>query len=67
MDYMFEDDLFEVGAEVDAYCTRCKTDTPHTVVTKYEDVRYVLKTAEIGARLLAQARNLSSAVGEVQT
>ena len=37
MDYMFEDDLFEVGAEVDAYCTRCKTDTPHTVVTKYED------------------------------
>lgn len=34
---MFEDDLFEVGAEVDAYCTRCKTDTPHTVVTKYED------------------------------
>ena len=37
MDYIFEEDLFEVGAEVDAYCTRCKTDTPHTVVTKYED------------------------------
>jgi chemotaxis protein histidine kinase CheA len=45
MDYIFEDDLFEVGAEVDAYCTRCKTDTPHTVLTKYEDeIRSVLCT-----------------------
>jgi hypothetical protein len=45
MDYIFEDDGFEVGAEIDAYCTRCKTDTPHTVVTKYEDeIRSVLCT-----------------------
>jgi hypothetical protein len=37
MDYIFDEDIFEVGAEVDAYCTRCKIDTPHTVLTKYED------------------------------
>jgi hypothetical protein len=37
MDYIFEEDVFEVGAEIDAYCSRCKTDTPHTVLTKYED------------------------------
>jgi hypothetical protein len=45
MDYIFEDDGFEVGAEIDAYCARCKADTPHTVVTKYEDeIRSVLCT-----------------------
>ena len=37
MDYIFDEDNFEVGAEIDAYCSRCKTDTPHTVLTKYED------------------------------
>jgi hypothetical protein len=37
MDYFFEEDIFEVGAEVDAYCSRCKADTPHTVLTKYEE------------------------------
>lgn len=37
MDYIFEEDVFEVGAEIEAYCSRCKTDTPHTVLTKYED------------------------------
>ena len=36
MEYFLEGDIFDVGTETDAYCTSCKTDTPHTVVTKFE-------------------------------
>lgn len=45
MDYIFEDELFEVGAEIDAYCTRCRSNTPHTIIDKFEDeIRTVLCT-----------------------
>jgi hypothetical protein len=45
MEFIFEEDIFEVGAEIDAYCSRCKIDTPHTVLTKYEEeIRSVLCT-----------------------
>jgi hypothetical protein len=37
MDFIFEDDIDEVGSDIEAYCPKCKTDTSHTVITKYED------------------------------
>lgn len=37
MDFMFEDDVDEVGSDVEAYCPKCKTDTTHVVISKYED------------------------------
>jgi hypothetical protein len=37
MDFIFEDDVDEVGADIEAYCPKCKADTSHTVITKYED------------------------------
>lgn len=38
MDFsMFDDEQEDVGQEIEAYCARCKTDTPHTVVSRYED------------------------------
>src|SRR5581483_3427545 len=36
-DFIFDDDVDEVGAEVEAHCTKCKADTTHVVVSKYED------------------------------
>src|SRR5260370_21028193 len=36
-DFIFDDDVDEVGAEVEAHCPKCKTDTTHVVVSKYED------------------------------
>ena len=37
MDFIFEDDVDEVGAEIEAFCPKCKADTTHVVVSKYED------------------------------
>ncbi len=37
MDFIFEDDNDEVGSDIEAYCPKCKADTAHTVITKYED------------------------------
>lgn len=37
MDLMFEDDTDEVGSDVEAYCPKCKADTTHVVISKYED------------------------------
>jgi len=37
MDFMFEDDVDEVGSDVEAYCPKCKGDTTHVVISKYED------------------------------
>jgi hypothetical protein len=37
MEYIFEDDVGELGSEVEAYCQKCRTDGPHTVITRYED------------------------------
>jgi len=37
MDFIFEDDADEVGSDIEAYCPKCKADTAHTVITKYED------------------------------
>jgi hypothetical protein len=37
MDFIFEDDVDEVGSDIEAYCPKCKGDTSHTVITKYED------------------------------
>ena len=37
MDFIFEDDVDEVGSDIEAYCPKCKSDTSHTIITKYED------------------------------
>src|SRR6185295_11853233 len=38
MDFsMFDDETEEVGQEIEAFCPRCKADTTHTVVSRYED------------------------------
>src|SRR5688500_5773460 len=37
MDFMFEDDVDEVGSDVEAYCPRGKADTTHVVISEYED------------------------------
>jgi hypothetical protein len=37
MDFIFEDDVDEVGSDIEAYCPKCKQDTSHTVITKYEE------------------------------
>ena len=36
-EFIFDDDVDEVGAEVEAHCPKCKADTAHVVVSKYED------------------------------
>src|SRR5689334_22043840 len=35
--FIFDDDLEEVGSDVEAFCPKCKGDTAHTIITKYED------------------------------
>jgi hypothetical protein len=37
MDFIFDDDVDEVGADVEAFCPKCKADTAHVVMSKYED------------------------------
>jgi hypothetical protein len=37
MDFMFEDEADEVGSDVEAYCPKCKADTTHVVISKYEE------------------------------
>jgi hypothetical protein len=37
MDFIFDDDVDEVGSEVEAYCPKCKADTAHVIMSKYED------------------------------
>ena len=37
MDFIFEEDMDDVGSDLDAYCPKCKADTAHTVISKYED------------------------------
>jgi hypothetical protein len=34
---MFDDETEDVGSDVEAYCPKCKGDTAHTVISKYED------------------------------
>lgn len=36
-EFIFDDDVDEVGAEVEAHCPKCKADTQHVVISKYED------------------------------
>src|SRR5258706_8885167 len=36
-DFIFDDEVDDVGAEVEALCPKCKADTTHVVVSKYED------------------------------
>ncbi len=36
-EFMFEDEVDEVGSDVEAYCPKCKADTTHVVISKYED------------------------------
>jgi hypothetical protein len=36
-EFIFDDDVDEVGAEVEAHCPKCRADTAHVVVSKYED------------------------------
>jgi len=35
--FIFDDDLEEIGSDVEAFCPKCKGDTPHVIITKYED------------------------------
>ena len=35
--FIFDDDYEEVGGEVEAFCPKCKADTTHTVMTRFED------------------------------
>src|SRR5262245_9288197 len=37
MDFIFEEDSDDVGADIEAYCPKCKADTSHTIITKYEE------------------------------
>ncbi|MBI5480118.1 MAG: hypothetical protein HY906_14725, partial [Deltaproteobacteria bacterium] len=37
MDLMFDEDVDEVGSDIEAYCPKCRADTTHVVITKYED------------------------------
>ncbi len=37
MDFIFDDDVDEVGSEVEAFCPKCKADTTHVIMSKYED------------------------------
>jgi hypothetical protein len=37
MDLIFDEDADEVGADIEAYCPKCRADTTHVVITKYED------------------------------
>src|SRR6266545_7492354 len=37
MDFIFDDEAEDVGSDIEAYCPKCKADTAHTVITKYED------------------------------
>jgi hypothetical protein len=39
MDSIFDEDVDEVGGEIEAYCpsSRCKADTTHTIISMYED------------------------------
>ena len=34
---IFDDDVDEVGSEIEAFCPKCKADTTHVIVSKYED------------------------------
>jgi hypothetical protein len=34
---IFDDDSDEVGSEIEAYCPKCKADTTHVIISKYED------------------------------
>src|SRR5579883_481842 len=34
---IFDDDSEEVGSEIEAYCPKCKADTTHVIISKYED------------------------------
>jgi len=36
-EFIFDDDVDDVGAEVEAHCPKCRADTTHVVVSKYED------------------------------
>lgn len=36
-DFIFDDDVDDVGAEVEAHCPKCKADTTHVIISKYED------------------------------
>src|SRR5215471_19132467 len=35
--FIFDDDIEEIGSDVEAFCPKCKADTAHTIITKYED------------------------------
>jgi len=37
MDLIFDEEVDEVGSDIEAYCPKCRADTTHVVITKYED------------------------------
>jgi hypothetical protein len=34
---IFDEESDDVGADIEAYCPKCKGDTAHTIITKYEE------------------------------
>lgn len=36
-EFIFDDEVDEVGSEVEAHCPKCKSDTTHVIISKYED------------------------------
>ena len=36
-EFIFDDDVDDVGAELEAHCPKCRGDTTHVIVSKYED------------------------------
>jgi hypothetical protein len=36
-EFIFDDDVEDVGAEIEAHCPKCRSDTTHVIVSKYED------------------------------
>jgi hypothetical protein len=37
LDFENDEHVFEVGSDIEAYCTKCKMDMTHVVVAKYEE------------------------------
>jgi hypothetical protein len=37
MDLIFDEEVDEVGSDIEAYCPKCRGDTTHVVISKYEE------------------------------
>lgn len=37
METIFDDDVGDVGSEIGGFCAKCRSDTSHVIITRYED------------------------------